>query len=158
MKITDFELERFFAKWEFNAPFLLCCSDCESFTVDEVLHLSSDYETAKQGLLNQWLGYSESTGHPQLKKEISKIYKSASPDDVLVIINIFVLHLLTFQVCAGAEEAIFLFFNVLLSKGDHIIVQYPCYQSLFEIANSIGCEVTSGNLLINNNGNWILNF
>ena len=31
---------------------------------------------------------------------------------------------------------------MLLSKDDHIIVHYPCYQSLFEVANSIGCEVT----------------
>ena len=85
MKITDFELERFFAKWEFKAPYLLCCSDCESFTIDEVLRLSDDYEGAKQGLLNQWLGYSESTGHPKLKQEIAKIYTTVSADDVLVI-------------------------------------------------------------------------
>jgi aspartate/methionine/tyrosine aminotransferase len=32
--------------------------------------------------------------------------------------------------------------NVYLNKGDHIIVQYPAYQSLFEVAYSIGCEVT----------------
>ena len=32
--------------------------------------------------------------------------------------------------------------NVLLKKDDHIIVQYPAYQSLYEIANAIGCKVT----------------
>jgi aspartate/methionine/tyrosine aminotransferase len=32
--------------------------------------------------------------------------------------------------------------NVLLEKGDHVIVQFPGYQSLYEIARSIGCKVT----------------
>ena len=32
--------------------------------------------------------------------------------------------------------------NILLSKNDHIIVHTPCYQSLTEVAISIGCEVT----------------
>jgi aspartate/methionine/tyrosine aminotransferase len=32
--------------------------------------------------------------------------------------------------------------NALLKKGDHIIVHWPCYQSLFEVAQSLGVEVT----------------
>lgn len=43
---------------------------------------------------------------------------------------------------SGAEEAIFNYMNVVLQKGDHVIVHYPCYQSLIEIAQSIGCEIT----------------
>jgi aspartate/methionine/tyrosine aminotransferase len=45
-------------------------------------------------------------------------------------------------VFSGAEEAIFIFMNALLNKEDHIIVQFPAYQSLYEIANAIGCKVT----------------
>ena len=30
----------------------------------------------------------------------------------------------------------------LLEAGDHVIVHWPCYQSLHEVARSIGCEVT----------------
>ncbi len=33
-------------------------------------------------------------------------------------------------VTSGAEEAIFIFMNVALKRGDHVIVQHPCYQSL----------------------------
>jgi aspartate/methionine/tyrosine aminotransferase len=43
---------------------------------------------------------------------------------------------------SGAEEGIFTFMNTALDKGDHVIVHFPCYQSLMEIASSIGCEVT----------------
>lgn len=37
LKVTDFELERFFAQWEFNVPYLLCAADAETWSVAEVL-------------------------------------------------------------------------------------------------------------------------
>ena len=43
---------------------------------------------------------------------------------------------------AGAEEAIFNFMNVALKPGDHVIVHAPHYQSLGEVARSIGAEVS----------------
>ncbi len=43
---------------------------------------------------------------------------------------------------SGAEEAIFLFLHAMLQPGDHVIVHWPCYQSLMEVARSIGCEVS----------------
>ena len=45
----------------------------------------------------------------------------------------------------GAEEAIFIFMHALLNAEDHAIVHWPCYQSLFEVARSIGCQVTRWN-------------
>ena len=36
MKLESFKLERYFAKHEFSAPYLLCSSDCESMKVDEL--------------------------------------------------------------------------------------------------------------------------
>ena len=39
MKIAPFSLERFFAKYEFKAPYLLSSSDCESFTIQTILDL-----------------------------------------------------------------------------------------------------------------------
>ena len=35
-----------------------------------------------------------------------------------------------------------MFMNITLKAGDHIIVQFPAYQSLYEVAQSIGCEIT----------------
>lgn len=125
MNIPPFKLERFLAKYEFNAPYLLCCSDCESVSVTELLDL--DPESLKQ-FKKLWLGYTESTGRPELRQELSNLYQQIDPNQVLV-------H-------AGAEEAIFIFMNVALERGDHIIVHDPCYQSLRDVAASIGCKVT----------------
>jgi len=125
MQLTPFKLERYFARYEFNVKYLLCSSDCESLSVGDLLALEPE---ADEGLKRHWLGYTESPGAPSLRQEISRIYTGIQPEQVLV-------H-------SGAEEAIFLFMNAILQPGDHIIVHWPCYQSMFEIARSIGCEVT----------------
>jgi aspartate/methionine/tyrosine aminotransferase len=44
---------------------------------------------------------------------------------------------------SGAEEGIFLFMLAALQPGDHVIVHSPGYQSLAEVARSLGCEVTA---------------
>ncbi|MFX1573907.1 MAG: aminotransferase class I/II-fold pyridoxal phosphate-dependent enzyme [Promethearchaeota archaeon] len=125
MKIKEFKLEEYFAKYEFKVKYLLCSSDCESFSVNELLTLE---DNSIEELKQKRLGYSESLGDPILRNEISNLYTNILPDDVIIF--------------SGAEEAIFIFMNVQLDKGDHIIVQYPAYQSLFEVASAIGCEVT----------------
>jgi len=124
MRIRDFELERYLAQLEFAAPYL-CCSDCESLAVGDLLAME---EGAEIELRTLWLGYTESQGHPALREQIARLYDGVSPDDVLVY--------------AGAEEAIFCLMNVLLDPGDHAIVHMPCYQSLYQVAHAIGCEVT----------------
>ena len=125
MKLQPFKLERFFAKYEFKAPYLLSSSDCESLSIAELLALEPG---AAEAFQQCWLGYTESSGDPPLRQEITRLYGSINPDDVLV-------H-------TGAEEAIFTFMNAVLAPGDHVIVHFPCYQSLIEIARSIGCDVT----------------
>ncbi|MBY8979818.1 MAG: aminotransferase class I/II-fold pyridoxal phosphate-dependent enzyme [Candidatus Lokiarchaeota archaeon] len=137
MRIKDFKLEEYFAKYEFNVKYTLCSSDCESFSVDELLALEQD---SLEDLKEVSLGYTESLGNPKLRKEISKLYDNISADEVIVF--------------SGAEEAIFIFMNVFLKKDDHIIVQYPAYQSLYEIANAIGCKVTKW--LMDDENSWEL--
>lgn len=126
MHLPDFKLERYFDRYEFNVPYLMCCSDCESFSVGEILEMDGD--KAVDSFLNLRLGYTEARGNQELRHSIAGLYSTVGPDEVLVF--------------SGAEEAIFIFMNVALSRGDHVIVQYPCYQSLFEVARAVGCEVT----------------
>jgi aspartate/methionine/tyrosine aminotransferase len=126
MKLRPFGLERYFAAHEFSTPYLLCCSDCESFSVSELLALEHD---APERLDALWLGYTESQGAMELRQQIASLYNTISPEQVLV-------H-------AGAEEVIFNFMHTLLSSGDHIIVHSPYYQSLGEVARSLGADVTS---------------
>ncbi|MBU0758381.1 MAG: aminotransferase class I/II-fold pyridoxal phosphate-dependent enzyme [Nanoarchaeota archaeon] len=124
MKIRDFKLERFFAKYEFAAPYLLCSSDCEAMDIKELLEISG---VSDNDLKKVWLGYTETLGDKELKKEISKLYVSTKPESIMTL--------------AGAEEGIFIFMNTVLSRGDDVIVQMPGYQSLYEIAESIGAKV-----------------
>ncbi len=125
MNLNPFQLERYFAKYEFNVEYTLCSSDCEAMTIADLLALE---ENARAKFDAQWLGYTESPGAPSLRQEIARVYETISPEQVLV-------H-------TGAEEAIFLFMHAALNAGDHIIVHAPCYQSLMEVARGIGCEVT----------------
>jgi aspartate/methionine/tyrosine aminotransferase len=125
MRLPPFALERYFARHEFSVAYLLCSSDCESMSIGELLALEPG---AKEQFLDQRLGYTESSGSPSLRTEICRLYGAITPQQILV-------H-------AGAEEAIFLFMQAALEPGDHLIVHWPCYQSLFEVARGIGCEVT----------------
>jgi aspartate/methionine/tyrosine aminotransferase len=125
MQISPFKLERYFARYEFQAKYLLSSSDCESLTVGDLLALEPG---AAEGFHQHWLGYTESTGSPGLRRAICQMYAQLSPEQVLV-------H-------SGAQEAIFICMHAALSAGDHVVVQTPCYQSLSEVARSIGCEVT----------------
>jgi aspartate/methionine/tyrosine aminotransferase len=85
-------------------------------------------QNAYEELSSLRLGYTESLGNLELRTQIASLYEKISPGQILV-------H-------SGAEEAIFNFMNVALDAGDHIIVQAPYYQSLGEVARSIGVHVT----------------
>ena len=125
MQISPFKIERYFARYEFTVDYVLCGSDCESMAIEDLLAFEPD---AVDRFHRQWLGYTESQGNPSLRREICKIYRDIAPEQIMV-------H-------TGAEEAIFLFMHAMLSAEDHVIVHWPCYQSLLEVARSIGCEVT----------------
>ncbi len=139
MLISPFLIERYFAKHEFSAKYLLSSSDVESLSQNELLGMA---DTAGRGLWdNLKLNYTESQGHPLLRREIANLYKTVWPDDVIVL---------------TPEEGVFIAMNVLLQKGDHAIILSPSYQSLSEVANSIGAEVTPW-MLETNGVRWSLN-
>jgi aspartate/methionine/tyrosine aminotransferase len=126
MRIADFALERYFARWEFAVEHLLCASDVQGYPMGELLALADD-ET--RGLWDGLaLGYTESTGHPLLRREIASLYEAIEPDDVLTF--------------AGAEEAVFCLVNALVGPDDHVVVTWPGYQSLYEVARAAGADVT----------------
>ena len=138
MKINDFKLEVFFGKHEFTAPYLLTQSDCASMSINDLLNFEPG---AKEAFLEGGLGYTEVPGNPALRKVISDLYTKMTPENIIV-------H-------AGAQEPIFNFMNVILDKGDHVICQFPIYQSLFEIPSSIGCEVSKWSIEQEENG-WVM--
>ncbi|HKW44084.1 MAG TPA: aminotransferase class I/II-fold pyridoxal phosphate-dependent enzyme [Candidatus Eremiobacteraceae bacterium] len=126
MKLAPFKLERYFARYEFTAPHLLCSSDCESLALDELLDLEPG---AREELTALRLGYVEGDGMPAVRASVAGLFDGITSDEVL-------LH-------AGSSEAIFAFMTSALEASDHVIVHAPCYQSHYEVARSIGCEITS---------------
>jgi aspartate/methionine/tyrosine aminotransferase len=133
-----FRLERFFAEHEFSARHLLCTSDCETIQTRELLALE---DGAEEAFLSQRLGYTESRGEPRLRAGIAGLYRGIGAAEVLV-------H-------SGAEEAILNLCLATLSAGDHVVVNFPCYQSLAEIPRALGCAVTPWPLR-DKAGRWVL--
>lgn len=136
MKLPPFQLERYFARYEFSAPYMLSSSDCESLYLAELL------EMADPECREMWerlsLGYTESSGRPGLRAEISRLYQRIQPEEVLVL---------------APEEGIFIAMQVLLEPGDEVVAIAPAYQSLHTIAEGIGCKVTPWRLRLRG-GAW----
>lgn len=127
MKLPEFKLEEFWKTYEFTAPYLLCCSDAETWSLQEIVSMADP--EAKKLWESLRLGYTESPGHPLLRQEISQLYSTLNADQILT--------------CAGAEEGIYCSMRVLIEPNDHVIVIEPCYQSLVSLAQSMGAEVTT---------------
>jgi aspartate/methionine/tyrosine aminotransferase len=124
LQLPPFELERYFARHEFSARYLLSSSDCEALTLEELLGIA-DHDSRR--LWNELkLGYTESAGHPRLRAAIAQTYDGLRPEDILVV---------------TPEEGIFLSLQTLLKPGDHVVCTFPGYQSLYEIPRAIGCRV-----------------
>jgi aspartate/methionine/tyrosine aminotransferase len=125
MQIAPFKLERFFAQYEFAVQYLLSASDCEPLTVEELLSYAGVTHRSLWDSL--WLGYTESKGHPLLLEAIAELYNGIESAHVIEVVP---------------EEGIFIAMNTLLRAGDHIVVSYPAYQSLYQVAHSIGCTLS----------------
>lgn len=134
MKIPNFKLEEFWKKYEFTTPHLLCCSDAETWSLSELLAIAD--KDSKKLWDSLSFAYTESPGHPILRKEIARLYNSINADDICTF--------------AGAEEGIYCSMQTLIKPGDHVIVIDPCYQSLVALPKALGCEVTAISLKFEN--------
>ena len=125
MNIAPFATEHFFARYEFTTPFLLCASDVETMTVDEVLRLGG---LNPQTLLETRLGYGDSQGNPDFRAAVAGLYDHAGPDEVIVL--------------NAPEEGIYLTMRALLEPGDHVVALTPAYDSLTNLADHITGNVS----------------
>jgi aspartate/methionine/tyrosine aminotransferase len=125
VQLSPFRIERFYARHEFTTRYMLSSSDCQSRTIGELLELEPD---AHERLLNQWCGYTESLGAPELREAIAGLYGPTGADDVVV--------------ASCAEEGILLVYHALMKPGDHAIVETPCYESALALARSTGADVS----------------
>ena len=138
MNIKPFHTERFLAVHEFTAPYILCASDCESLTVDELLRLAG---MSWECLGRLRLGYTESQGAPALREHIAESYANVGADRVIGL--------------GAPEEGIFVTVHALLEPGDEAVVLTPCYDSLVNVAEYLGCRVARWSL-VETAGGWLL--
>ena len=131
--MRPFALERYFAKYEFTAPYLLSPSDSEARTLADLLTLAdSECRSLWESLA---LGYTESRGLPALRDAIALFLSESSgtaagtltADDILVF--------------SCAEEAIYTVARVLVQAGDRVACTWPAYQSLYQVASECGATI-----------------
>ena len=74
------------------------------------------------------LRYGYHLGHPNLRSEIVKDYKGQKIDNVAVT--------------TGASESNFCVIAHLVGPKDHMIVEHPTYPSLYQVARSLGRDLS----------------
>lgn len=123
-RLPAFNLERYFAKYEFSAPYLLCCSDTEALSLQEALGEYADDE-CRELFQDLSLHYTESKGYPPLLKELSaEMYDGADVQELV------------------PQEGILLgALSMVEAEGDKVVVTSPGYQSLSDVAKSAGANV-----------------
>jgi hypothetical protein len=124
MGCTPFALERWFARHEFSARWTLSSSDCDGLAMGKLLAAADAEARALWDDLR--LGYTESAGHPLLRREIAATYAGVAPQEVLAFVP---------------EEGIYAAMRCLLRPGDRVVCVAPAYQSLYQVAADLGCEV-----------------
>jgi aspartate/methionine/tyrosine aminotransferase len=142
MKITPFATEHFFAQYEFNTPYQLCNSDCETITISELLQMA-DVSLNELGDLS--LSYTESQGNPLLRQAIADDYATATSDDIIIL--------------GTPVEGIYLTARALLDPGDEVIVLTPAYDALSNLfEHVVGAEQVKKWAFTANKTGWKLDF
>jgi len=118
------KLERYFAKYEFSTKYLISSSDCDGYSLEYILSCANRDE------LDLWdnlkFGYTDSKGSEFLRESIVSQYKTLDVNNVLVM---------------SPGEANFILMNTVLNKADEVICMYPSYQSLYQVAVSLGAVI-----------------
>jgi len=123
MRLPPFPLVQWFAAAEGRFDRSLSHSDCEPLSVADLFHERELAEVA-----NLRLGYGEFAGLAQLRNVVARQYATLDKDLV--------------QIYSGASEAIYTFMRAMLEPGDEVVAQSPLFNSLHEVARSVGCTVT----------------
>ncbi len=134
--VKPFAVERWFARYEFTAPYNIAESCAAPLTVGELMQLHD--EASLDDLKAFRLSYTESHGALALRREIAGLYDDTSPEQVFVTV--------------GGQEALFLAFSSLVGPGDNIVVEFPAYQEMYSVAEAAGAEVRPWRLQLAGDG------
>jgi len=134
----DFRLISYLSRLEHAVRFPLSSSYPESMSTDTLFALAGEAHRAP--FMQAVLDYPPLRGTPELLAAIATTYDRITPDDIISF--------------AGADEAIYACFQMLLNAGDHAVVITPNYQSLESVPLS-RCDVTG--VALDENNDWALN-
>jgi len=111
----------FFAHREFAARHHMTASDAETLSLAELLAMASPED--REAFESLSLGYTETSGAPDLRERIAATCDTLGARDVLCL--------------AGAGEGLYAAARVLLEADDHVVVPLPNYQSAESVPASI---------------------
>jgi aspartate/methionine/tyrosine aminotransferase len=122
VKLAVFRQEEFFEDYEFSCELMLALSGAEPMTATELTEIAGE----RPGL--DWeIGYTPSSGYPELRDAIAALNPPAERENVMVTV--------------GAIEALLILCNLLLDPGDEVVCLWPAYQPLHELATGAGADV-----------------
>ena len=127
-------LEGWMRDYYFSTEIDIGSSGVENFSLTELYQLTN---LTQEELNNVVFHDSSSLGSLQLRQAIASRWSNGDPEQVMVT--------------HGSSEANFLIMNGLLNAGDEVVVLDPCYQQLFSIAESIGCQLKRWQFRCENN-------
>ncbi|AVH69215.1 aspartate aminotransferase [Nostoc sp. 'Lobaria pulmonaria (5183) cyanobiont'] len=123
-KIAPALLESWMRDYYFSTEIDIGSSGVENFSLTELYKLTN---LTQEELDRIVFHDSSSLGNFELRKAIALRWGNGDPEQVMVT--------------HGSSEANFLIMNGLLNADDEVVVLDPCYQQLFSIAESIGCQL-----------------
>ncbi len=124
MKIKDFIMEEWLMRNRGVVRHNLGESGVADYRLSELIDMCG---IDPRELLDIKLEDESTYGSPLLRGEIARTYEGIPPEKILVT--------------TGTSEGLFILFNLLLEPGDEVIVQFPEFQSLYELPLSLGCDV-----------------
>ena len=122
-------MERMMSKCEQEVEYNLSESGVFPITLNELLTDDPQYV---KGFLETELNYPHVNGTPELRENISALYRGASADNILVTV--------------GAVEANYNTIRTLLDAGDEIVIMLPNYMQIWGIAKNHGLNVKTFHL------------
>lgn len=128
MKIKPFAIEEWMNEYEEEAVYNLAETCVDSLSIEELVTIGGDdYNEFFRSIADKKLTYGHIMGSPKFKKNVAKMYKTMTPDNILSM--------------NGAIGANFLVLYTLIEPGDEVVCVDPTYQQLQSVPESFGAEV-----------------
>jgi aspartate/methionine/tyrosine aminotransferase len=123
MQLERFAMERLQSTWENRVAWNLAESGVHPLRVEELADTTED----QVAVLGQALGYPQTNGTPELRREIAHLYPGATSDHV--------------QVTNGGSEANCISIWHLVQPGDEVVMMVPNYMQAQGLARGFGATV-----------------